>query len=248
MDADFPEGFLANVTKFFESESSRKPGQNLYPEVFETELFFPLQRQRELARMMQIARSKNPVTVMEIGADKGGGLYHWCKCLPTVRNVIACEIRGLPYRTLFEAAFPHIRFLWLEESSHASQCVKKVREWVGALAVRSDHPDQDLIDCLFIDGDKGAFMADFYAYGPMMRSDGIVFMHDINDRPPKTAYELVLRKERLRHEEVIDIADSLEAVDRENRGVPSTGAHEGWLRHWKGASAGVGVIYLGEKS
>src|SRR5688572_14395248 len=123
MDAPFPAEMMASIERFFkEVHPTLSWGQDVYPEVFETELFFPLQRQRELARMMQVARTVGghtcptcggdgqetfiklpedprpkgttqrcsqckgfgkvgggPTTVMEIGADKGGGLYHWCR-------------------------------------------------------------------------------------------------------------------------------------------------------------------------
>ena len=52
--------------------------------------------------MLAIANKYSPTTIYEIGADKGGGLYHWCMSCPTVKHVIACEIRGLPYKELFE--------------------------------------------------------------------------------------------------------------------------------------------------
>ena len=56
MDAPFPAGMMPCIEQFFrEVHPNLKPGQDMYPEVFDTTHFFPLQRQRELARMMQIA-------------------------------------------------------------------------------------------------------------------------------------------------------------------------------------------------
>jgi len=232
-DAPLPVELCEDYEKLFATEQQRPAGQDVYEAIFDDSLLFPLQRRREMAFMMQRARSVSPGVVFEIGADKGGGLYHWCKSLPTVQRVIACEIRGTPYANLFEQAFPHIDFLWLPESSYARAAIRKVRNWLG--------PDK--IDCLFIDGNKRAFDRDFQAYLPMLSRDGIVFMHDIQDHAPRRGYDVVISN-GYAHDEHIDISESLESVEREKQGIPAQNAHEQWLRHWHGQSAGVGIIYL----
>jgi predicted O-methyltransferase YrrM len=232
-DAPLPAGLCDCCEEFFQTENQRAIGRDVYEDIFASSLLFPLQRQREMAFMMQKARSFSPKVVFEIGADKAGGLYHWCKSLPTVQRVIACEIRGTPYSSLFERAFPHLDFLWLPESSYDLATVQKVAHWLG----------DDTIDCLFIDGDKSAFDRDFHVYVPMMNASGVVFMHDIRDRAPRRGYDAVIKLGYI-HEEHIDISDSEAAVSREQQGVPCSSPHEQWLRHWQGRSAGVGVIYL----
>lgn len=234
----WPDGFLELAEQFLADDHLRLPWLDIYPEVFATPLFFPLQRQRELAAMMRIARSISPVTVMEIGADKGGGLYHWCKCLPTVRRVIACEIGGLPYAHLFERTFPYLKFHWFEGSSYSPEIVAGVKLRLGQSGRG--------IDCLFIDGDKLAFLRDFDAYLSLMSPGGIVFMHDVQDREPGRAFDQAASR-GYRTELILDTTDSREAMAREEAGIPSTGPHEAWLRHWRGASCSVGVIYLGER-
>lgn len=233
MDEPFPAQMMPDIERFFESEHTREPGLDLYPDVFDAGLFFPLQRPEELRKMIQIARTRNPQVIYEIGADKGGGLYHWCKCFPDVKRVIACEIRGTPYRYLFEKAFPHIDFLWLEASSYDPDTVSTIDKWLG----------KDLIDILFIDGDKSWFDKDFDTMQPYMKHNGIVFMHDIQDRPPVEAFESVIKRGYL-SERVIDKSDTHASLERQKAGIPPSSLHEGWLRHWKGASCGVGVIYL----
>lgn len=233
MDAPFPDQMLPDIEQFFSTEDTRTPGQDLYPDVFNAGLMFPLQRPEELRQMMQVARTLNPEVVYEIGADKGGGLYHWCKCFPSVRRVIACEIRGTPYRYLFEEAFPDIDFLWLETSSFDVNTVTRIHQWLA----------NDRIDALFIDGDKSYFERDFDIMLPYMRCDGIVFMHDIQDRPPMHDFERVIAR-GYPHKRIIDKSDTHAAMRREAAGIPAASLHEGWLRHWKGASCGVGIIYL----
>lgn len=201
--------------------------------IFNDPLLFPLQRPKEMRRMLEIADSYQPKVVFEIGADKGGGLYHWC-CLPTVQRVIGCEIRGTPYASLFQERFPQIDFLWLPSSSYDPAIVAKVKEWLGA----------DSIDAMFIDGDKSNFDTDFYAYVDCMGHPSVVFMHDIQDRPPTESYHKFLKATHFKHEEIIDITESEWAVGRERAGMPPATVHEQWLRHWHGRSCGVGVIRL----
>ncbi len=239
LDGPFPPGMVAEIERFLTTEAQRPAGQDLYPEVFGTATFFPLQRQAELVRMMQLARSLNPRVVMEIGADKGGGLYHWCKCLPSVERVIACEIRGTPYADAFSKAFPHLDFLWLPQSSYATETVQRVRKWLGG----DPYDGSDTIDCLFIDGDKSYFDLDFYTYRPLLSRKALVFFHDILDPEPYKGFE----KARRVYEwmQIIDRRDAVAALEREGKGLSIANAHEGWLRHWKGASCGVGVLFHG---
>lgn len=222
----FPPGMLQEWEAFL---SEYRPVEA----IFATDTLFPLQRPRELLRMMAAAAAIKPTVGMEIGSDKAGSVWAWLKSVPTLKRFIACEIRGVPYKALLTKAFPHIDFLWLAESSYATAIVQQVSDWLG--------PDK--IDCLFIDGDKAAFDTDFDAYLPMMNPKGIVFMHDITDPSPGQAYRKVCDRGYI-HEEIVDIQDSLAAMKREEAGIPPGGSHEAWLRHWRGRSCGVGVIRL----
>jgi hypothetical protein len=226
MEADFPEGMVEEIERFLAVQATQERGMDVYPAVFETNAFFPLQRIGEVAAMMQVARTISPTTVMEIGADKGGSLYHWIMCLPTVRNIIACEVRGCPYQHAFSRAFPDVSFLWVERASLPPP--------------RLSVP----IDVLFIDGDKGGFLQDFDAYLPMMATPGIVFMHDVQDKgPPRSAFEKVVQR-GYRTEVLLNKMDTHHALRRHMRGYKPATPHEAWLRYWKGTSCGVGVVYL----
>lgn len=231
MDAPFPAGMLEDIEKFFEKEPTRSRGLDLYEDVFNTNLMFPLQRKDELAKMMRLARSINPVTVMEIGADKGGGFYHWCKCLPTVQVAIACEIRGTPYDKLFKDNIEDCKFMFLAADSNEVGVIRAVSRFTHYL------------DCLFIDGDKLKFEEAFDAYLPLMNPNGLVFFHDIQDTPTGDAFKRVVAR-GYAHETIIDKSDVEWAIGRQHDGLPAQSSHEGWLRHWRGLSCGVGVIKL----
>lgn len=227
----FHEAMMSCIRKFFAEEHPKQiPGRFLYPAVFETDLFFPLQRKRELAIMMSYADGDNPKTVMEIGADKGGGLYHWCQ-LPTVQNVIACEINGLPYAAEFEKAFPDHNFLWLPKPS--LQAVDDVRVACSIFGA---------IDVLFIDGDKKGMRKDFDAFRPFVRDGGLIFLHDIRDDGPKQAWDSIVAEMPRQCSVILDETEGIEAGERADRGEPAKNSYDGWLRDWRGRSCGVGVV------
>lgn len=226
MDADFPPGMVDEWRTFL--ASGKAPHA-----VFDTNLCFPLQRKGELKLMLETAMSVKPVTVMEIGADKGGGLLHWCY-LPTVKQVIACEIRGTPYADEFKRAFPDKRFLWIEDSSYTKDTRYRVQSWLGL----------SWIDVLFIDGDKTKMVEDFDTYLPLMNPNGLVFVHDVSDREPMAAFGKLWERGH-RTWIIEDRTDTREALDRQGKGIPPANPHEAWLRHWKGESCTVGVIELG---
>lgn len=230
VDAPWPNNFMQDCRQFFASALSCPAGLDIYDDVFDTPSFFPLQRKRELEKMIRRARAINPRIVMEIGTDKGGGFYHWCKCFPTVDRAIGAEIRGVPYAGLFERHFPAIDFLWLEGSSRAASTVSKLRRALGA----------DRIDVLFIDGDKLQTLKDFRAYRPFMDRNGLIFIHDIRDGGPGRAFAVI--GNTYRTETIIDDSESTEAKKRECDGESANTPYEGWLRLWEGRSCGVGVV------
>jgi len=236
MDAPLPSGLNEAWAELFLSENLRDVGLGSYDRIFADGTLFPLQRRREMEKMMSIAESYSPRVVYEIGTDKGGGLYHWCKSLATVEQVIACEIRGTPFRELFEEAFPRIDFLWLPESSYDEDAIRKVTDWV-----------RSPIDVLFIDGDKNNFDRDFFAYQALLADPGVVFFHDIQDESTNHGYQTVLRSVSHGHEEIIDVTESVKSAKRALGGVPVSTSYEAWLRHWCGESCGVGVLRIGDE-
>jgi len=221
---DWPAGYLPSIESFLAGESDLPFGLDSYQRCFASPWFFPLQRRRELERMMRIARKIEPRVVMEIGSDKGGGVYHWVKCLPSVRRMIACDIRGCPYWHAMDCAFPEIDFCWVEGPSRAATSIEIVKEFLA----------DDSIDVLFIDGEKSHFREEFLTYAPLVSARGIVFMHDVVEQPMQRQFEECRAGH---HWEIVhDISESRELID------PTT-PYENWLKHWDGRSCGVGVIY-----
>jgi len=206
--------------------------------VFETERMFPLQRKAELAAMLRKAHEYRPRCVMEIGADKAGGLYHWCKRMPELHYCVACEIRGTPYRRSFEAAFPHVDFLWVEASSYASTTVEAVRGWLAARGIK--------INVLFCDGDKCHAHHDIRLYEPMMSRPGVIFVHDILDEAPGRDWGPITERQYRARKGAIVYADEWRQLFDEGAAPmrQPRNAWEQWLLHWKGQSCGVGFLEL----
>lgn len=232
-DAPLPPMLANEWADFFRSESSREPGQNLYWDIFNHGVLFPLQRARETQEMMRRARTLQPKVVMEIGADKGGSFYHWVKCHPTVKKAIALEIRGVPYASAFKAAFPDVEFLFLEAASLDGTALRAVRAFLG----------EDSLDCLFLDGDKGFFDRDFYAYLGFTRPGALVMLHDVNGAaPPVVAFGELQR--HFHCELVYDGTEGVEARKRAQRGELIKTGYEGWLRIWQDSGCGVGIVHV----
>lgn len=237
IDAPLPAGLRHAWQLFLAGDADRPRGLDLYEEIFSDELLFPLQRKRELAAMMRLARSIEPRTVMEIGADKGGSFYHWIKCLPTVERAIAIEVRGVPYADLFAQAFDDVAvLLGLACSSLTDATAAALREF---LSPRS-------IDCLFMDGAKAWFARDWDLYAPMVRPGGLIFVHDINEggphapAPPAEFFRSIAAPYET--STIIDTSEIDDAARREAHGLPPADSYEAWLRYWKTSSCGVGVI------
>ena len=240
---DFPEGrwpdsFLELLREFFATEDQRPAGLDVYEDCFRSPLFFPLQRKRELVKMVQLVRAVvgEPKTVLEIGADKGGGFYHWVKCFPSVQRAIAIEIRGTPYADLFEQHFPAVEFLWLAESSYEPAIVSHV----AGFLTRPEDQLREPLDVIFVDGDKLGTLRDCEAYLPLLSPGGLLFIHDVVDEPGEAFQEL---EKTHKTELIVDCSEAREAMKRAEQGIPVDCSYEGWLRHWEGRSATVGVVY-----
>lgn len=143
---------------------------------------FPLQRRRELTAMVELIAEKRPFSYMEIGADKGGTLFHVLMGCPTVKVAVAVEPRGCPYRELFEAAFPRVLFTWHE--------------------CRSEEVGPQRVEALFIDGDKCRFKQDFERFPAQL-----ALFHDVCDSPMREAFHACGGSEVIR-----DVTEAFEPI------------------------------------
>jgi len=237
MSESFPPGMVEALESFFHRQRMKREWQwneDLYHEVFVEPFFMPLQRKREMQRMMRRAREIEPWRILDVGSDKGGGLFHWCAGFQPGR-VCSIDLRGQPYAQLFKQHFDRIDFLWLPCSSYEPEVVARVGKWLAG----------DRFDIVFLDGDKSAFHKDFDAYVDMVRPGGLIIFHDIKVMEPGAAFATAARHPRVATvETIIDNKESREAMQRECEGIPSSGCYEDWLRLWKNEACGVGILEL----
>lgn len=239
MDAPFPETLPQAIRDFMEKvHPDLSPGKDVYPEVFYDNGLFPLQRMAEARKMVELCKKTLPKytrpIVMEIGSDKGGSVYNLVQALQP-REFYAIEIRGIPFKEEFERAFPEVRFRTMAASSYAPDVVKWASESLCG----------EKIDVLFIDGDKSAFLRDFEEYLPLVRRGGVIMMHDVTDPAPGAAFQEARKHPRVTMSmEIVDTSDWAKENIEERAGKPAANNYASWLRHWKGASCGVGFMIV----
>ena len=248
-DAPFPPQFYDEWVAFF--ENCKEPNHlTCYSDLFKTDLF-PLQRKEELGAVIRLINRNSdynhcvPRALMEIGADKCGTLFHWLKAFPSINCAVVCEVRGTPYADLFEKNFPHVKFLWLSESSRSRECLNKVEKFLD---------DQKLfLDFLFIDGDKSYFGEDFDRYSPLIAQHGIALFHDVFDDDQPMQADFLARASKYTKTQVI--IDTSECDQRKRLRLESAAKHESventphtqWLDIWSHTSCGFGCIWPGSK-
>ncbi|MFW6027681.1 MAG: class I SAM-dependent methyltransferase [bacterium] len=135
--------------------------------------FFPEQNRSEMCRLMELLRVEPPRRVCEIGAGRGGNLFLIAQMSDPAAHFISIDIR-------FSFARPNC-LARLGKARQRIDCVEAdsqsaaTRDRVESLL--SGHS----LDLLFIDGDHSyaGVKRDFDLYYPLVRSGGLVALHDI---------------------------------------------------------------------
>jgi predicted O-methyltransferase YrrM len=134
----------------------------------------PIQVESEFARLLALIESERPRAVLEIGTAKGGTLFLFTRVAADDAILVTIDLDGQP----FPAISP--RALLCRTFARSEQCV------VPLFGSDSHDPQTRALggrrlDFLFIDGDHSAegVRADFDLYTPLVRSGGLVALHDI---------------------------------------------------------------------
>lgn len=129
----------------------------------------PHQQQWEFQKLLDIYEKLGPKVILEIGSAEGGSLYQFMKHSPSGSLFVSVDI---------------------------DSCTDKWQEWAKGFqhtlgVVKGDSAAPDIIetvksvvpsvDFLFIDGghDYEHVKSDFLNYGPLVRSGGLIVLHDI---------------------------------------------------------------------
>lgn len=143
-----------------------------------------LQREGELAQLIEILLARRPKVVVEIGTCHGGTLRAWCECATDDALLISVDMPGGEFGGGYDdwqggQIARHRRagqqLILLRGDSHDADTHRRVLE---TLAGRT-------IDFLFIDGDHTyeGVRADFEDYAPFVSQAGIVALHDVVPYP-----------------------------------------------------------------
>ena len=130
-----------------------------------------IQKEAELARLLEVFAGVGPKVIVEIGCDAGGTLWAWGQL--GADAVIGITLRGAGYSS-GQPLQSHGAEI-IEGDSHDETTLERLR---ATLAGRP-------IDVLLIDGDHSfaGVTKDWEMYAPLVRPGGIVALHDICHHP-----------------------------------------------------------------
>jgi predicted O-methyltransferase YrrM len=184
------------------------------------------QKVKELSPLISLLKRRKLRTVVEIGTQKGGTLYAWCRIAQPDALIVSIDLPGGPfgggYRLCDMKTFRRYKrkdqkLCLLRMDSHRLSTKK---ELLGKLQGRE-------IDFLLIDGDHryNGVKRDWQMYSPLVKRNGIIAFHDILYHPGVPACKV----NRFWHEVEVQYRHSTYIDKKDDRG---------WGR-W----GGIGVIY-----
>ena len=124
--------------------------------------------------------AKKPLTVVELGSLFGGSLWHWIQYAPAGSLIISVDL-------LLPESHPDYKYqkqcheLWYQWAKEKSVNLEVITDNSQNQAVIQRVKEKGPIDFLFIDANHGyeGVKADFCSYGDLVRSGGIIALHDI---------------------------------------------------------------------
>jgi len=143
-------------------------------------LLKPAQVKSEILSLIKMISKEKPKNILEIGTAKRGTLFLISKVLPKDSKIMTLDIRGGPFGggyplwriPLYKSFISEKQKLFLIRSnSHNKETFLKIKKLLNG----------EKLDFLFIDGDhtyKGV-KKDFYLYNPLVRTGGLIALHDV---------------------------------------------------------------------
>jgi cephalosporin hydroxylase len=139
--------------------------------VFARKVFRIGQIEQEITGFLELAKSANPTTVVEIGMNTAGNSFFLSQALPNVEMFVGLDMVLQNWNRLLRFARPGQKLDAFVGSSYDPQTVERVGQ----------HLNGRPVDVLFIDGDHRyqGVRDDFLAYRKFVRPGGIIAFHDI---------------------------------------------------------------------
>jgi len=125
----------------------------------------------EIEALVARLRELKPRTIVEIGTHKGGNSFLFCHAVTTATRVVGVDLCVQNADKLIHFARDGQRYFALHGDSQTEVMKQRVRTCLGG----------EQVDFLFIDGDHryAGVKADFELYAPLVRSGGMIALHDI---------------------------------------------------------------------
>ncbi len=140
-----------------------------------------LQNPAEVEVVYHMAEGIRPAAFLEIGSAHGGTLFVYAGACAPGATLIAVDDAWKPHqaatleKTMARLVGDGFDAHWVRGNSHDPAIAKKVK------AILAGRP----VDFLHVDGNhaEASVMADWEAYGPLVRPGGLVAFHDIAFTP-----------------------------------------------------------------
>jgi predicted O-methyltransferase YrrM len=133
------------------------------------------QKLEELVPALERIGALRPQRVCEIGTSAGGTLYLLTRVSAPDALVVSIDLAIPPHTQALRARFARRgqRLVSIVGDSHREETVAALQQMLEGRA----------LDALFIDGDHSydGVRSDFERYGRLVRSGGIVVLHDVNE-------------------------------------------------------------------
>jgi predicted O-methyltransferase YrrM len=160
----------------------------------------PWQEREELEEVAQRVKEIEPERIMEIGTYNGGTWYLWARYFDDPEFMLSLDLPEgafgggyrAEYQRLLDFMNPDAEMEFVRKDSHEETTLEEVESLVG----------EEKLDFLYIDGDHSyeGVKADFEMYAPLVRSGGVVALHDIVERPHESDVEVDEFWEELKEE------------------------------------------------
>jgi len=144
-----------------------------------------VQHRDEIIELVRLVQNLEPKTVVELGTDKGGTFFLWCRLLKKINKIASIDLpdgrfgggyhnRRIKLYMHFLFDNPNISALFLRNDSHDPTTKDALIKWLKL----------DKIDFLYIDGDHtySGVKQDFEMYSALVRPGGIIAFHDIRTK------------------------------------------------------------------
>lgn len=129
----------------------------------------PQQQQWEFQKLLDIYEKLGPRVILEIGSAEGGSLYQFMKHSPPGGLFVSVD-----------STFCIDQWqVWIEKFNHTFHAI--VGDSIAPDIIDKVKFVAPKVDFLFIDGghDYEHVKSDFLNYGPLVRSGGLIVLHDI---------------------------------------------------------------------